>query len=299
MNFGLVGLGRMGGAMAQRLTAEGCKVVAWDHDRAVTQPLAVRGIEISRDARSIAKDSDIVISIISEDSGARRLFHGDEGFLSTDVTGKLFVEMSTLQPQTVRELAAAVEARGARLIDSPVLGSIPTVHDGKLLALVGGRGEDIERARVVHDRLTRRVIRMGHVGSGCAMKLAVNLAMAAYLQALSEGLSLGVREGLDLAQMLDVLSEAPTANAWLALKLNTLKGAMGETTMDIRTMRKDAMSAVAAGALAGLTMPVAAGALSALSAAVAGGWGELDVAELPRFFREAMVQTYPQRSADR
>jgi 3-hydroxyisobutyrate dehydrogenase len=258
------------------------------------QAHAAEGLRIARDASAVATESDIIISIISEDSGVRALFYGDRGFLSGVVTGKIFVEMTTLQPMTVRELAAAVEAKGARMVDSPVLGSIPTAREGKLLALVGGRAEDITRARMVHDHLTRRVVHMGPAGSGCAMKLAVNLGMAAYLQSLSEALSLGQKQGLDLALMLDILGEAPTANAWLAMKKEILKGAPGDMTMDIRTMRKDVMSAVATGALTGVAMPVSAGALSALSAAVASGWGDKDLAELPRFFRETMLQTYPQ-----
>jgi len=294
MKIGLVGLGKMGRAIARRLTSQGQALVVWDRDQNAVQAHAAEGQRIAPDARAVAAESDIIISIISEDSGVRVLFQGDRGFLSGDVTGKLFIEMTTLQPMTAREIASAAEAKGARMIDSPVLGSIPTAHEGKLLALVGGRLEDVVRARMVHDHLARRVVHMGPAGSGCAMKLAANLGMATYLQSLSEALSLGQKQGLDLALMLDVLGEAPTANAWLAMKKEILKGATGDMTMDIRTMRKDVMSAVATGALTGVAMPVSAGALSALSAAVASGWGDKDLAELPRFFRETMLQVYPQ-----
>ncbi len=294
MKLGLVGLGKMGSAIASRLKQRGHAPIVWDGNQDVVSAHAADGFKTGGSPREVAENSDIVISIISEDSGVRGIFLGKDGFLSTNVAGKLFIEMTTLQPMTVRELAAAVEAKSARMIDSPVLGSIPTVHDGKLFALVGGRPEDIEKARAVHDLLTRRVLRMGPIGSGSAMKLSVNLIMATYLQSLSEALSLGQKQGLDIALMLDVLGEAPTANAWLAMKKEILKGTPGDMTMDIRTMRKDVMSAVATGALSGVGMPVSASALSALSAAVAGGWGEKDLAELPRFFREAMLQSYSQ-----
>lgn len=292
MKVGVVGLGRMGCAIAQRLMAKGCDVVGWDRSQGARERSAGHNIRIAQDAATIAGECSFVISIITEDNGARELFHGSRGLLSADVAGKLFVEMSTLQPGTARELAIAVEASGARFIDSPVLGSIPTVREGKLLALVGGSPQDVEMARPVHEHLTRKVVHLGPVGSGDAMKLAVNLVMATYLQSLSEALALGQMQGLGIPQMLDVLSEAPTANSWLALKKDILKGGAGDITMDIRTMRKDVMSATATGALAGITMPVAAGALSALSAAVASNWGEQDLAQLPRFFRETMLQTY-------
>jgi 3-hydroxyisobutyrate dehydrogenase len=233
-----------------------------------------------------------VISIITEDSGVRKLFTGDAGFLEADVAGKLFIEMSTLRPATGRELAPQVAARGARLIESPVLGTIPSVRDGKLLALVGGEAGDVERARPVLEKLARRIVHLGGNGSGYAMKLAVNLGLGAYIEALAESLALGARHGLALDQMLDVLKEAPTATGWLAAKIPVLKGEQADVTLDLVTLRKDLMSAVATGTATGVPMPVAAGTLAALSAAVAAGEGRGDLAELARFVRDHMVQRY-------
>src|SRR5262249_61670067 len=97
------------------------------------------------------------LSIIPEDRGARHIFNGANGFLAGDVKGKLFIEMSTLQPMTARELTPLVEAKGARLIDSPVLGTIPQVKDGKLFALVAGPAEDLYTPSPVLEKMTRRI----------------------------------------------------------------------------------------------------------------------------------------------
>jgi len=292
MKIGLIGLGRMGGAMWRRLREQGFDVVAWDQDEAKARAEAVRGLPVAANAREVAERSDVVISIITEDHGVRKLFTGPGGFLGSDVAGRLFIEMSTLQPMTGRALAPLVEAKGARLIEAPVLGTIPSVREGKLLALAGGRPEDVERARVVLDKLTRRIVHMGPNGAGYAMKLAVNLGLGAYIQALSESLALGLKQGLALDQMLDVLKEAPTATGWLAAKVPVLKGEKADVTLDLRTLRKDLMSAVATGAASGVPMPVSAGTLAALSAAVAGGRGDGDLAELAQFVRDRMVQSY-------
>ena len=225
MKIGLVGLGRMGAAMSQRLREQGFDVVGWDQNQSTNDVLAKVGLRIAANARAVAAEAEIVISIITEDHGVRRLFTGPEGFLTADVEGKLFIDMSTLQPMTGREIAPIVEAKGARLIESPVLGTIPQVRDGKLLALVGGRTEDIERARPVLEKLTRRIVYMGPNGSGYAMKLAVNLGLGAYIQALAEALALGVKQGLALDQMLEVLQESSIASRWLANKVGVLKGA--------------------------------------------------------------------------
>src|ERR1700681_896831 len=292
MNLGLIGLGRIGAAMSQRLRDQGFGVVGWDHNAAATQAAAAAGLKIAAHARDVAAQSEIVISIITEDHGVRGIFNGPNGFLSGDVTGKLFIDMSTLQPMTGRELVPLVEAKGARLIESPVLGTIPQVRDGKLFALVGGRPEDLQRARPVLEKMTRRIAHMGPNGSGYAMKLAVNLGLGAYIQAVAESLALGMQQGLALDLMVDVLQESATACGWLKSKAEVLKGNRGDMTLDIRTLRKDIMSAVATGALTGVPMPLAAGTLASLSAAVDGDYGDGDLAELPKFFREAMLQKF-------
>jgi 3-hydroxyisobutyrate dehydrogenase-like beta-hydroxyacid dehydrogenase len=200
--------------------------------------------------------------------------------------------MSTLQPMTGRELAPLVEAKGALLIESPVLGTIPQVRAGTLFAMVGGRAEDLARGRVVLEKLTRRILHMGPHGAGYAMKLAANVGLGAYVQAIAESLALGAKQGLALEAMLDALSESATATGWLKAKTGVLKGEAGDMTLDIRTLRKDIMSAVATGALTGVPMPLSAGTLASLSAAVDGDYGAGDIAELPKFFRDAMLQNF-------
>ena len=292
MKVGIVGLGRMGAAISERLRSQDFEVVGWDQNAAANRKLAAGGLRIGANPCAVAAESEIVISSITEDNGARQIFTGPDGFLQADVNGKLFIEMSTLQPMTGRELAPLVEARGARLIEAPVLGTIPQVRAGTLFAMVGGRAEDLPRARRVLDKLTRRISHMGPHGAGYAMKLAANIGLGAYVQALAESLALGLRQGLDLEQMIDALQESATACGWLKAKAGVLRGEAAEMTLDIRTLRKDIMSAVATGALAGVPMPLSAGALASLSAAVDGDYGSGDIAELPKFFRDAMLQNF-------
>jgi 3-hydroxyisobutyrate dehydrogenase len=293
MNVGIVGLGRMGSAMAERLRGQGFDVVGWDHESAANARAIAAGLRVAANAREVAATSDVIISSITEDNGARRVFAGPDGFLQADVSGKLFIEMSTLQPTTGRELAPLVEAKGARLLEAPVLGTIPQVRAGTLFAMAGGDAEDLSRARPVLEKLTRRILHMGPAGCGYAMKLAANLGLGAYVQAVAESLALGLHQGLALDAMLDALQENATASPWLKAKAGVLRGDAAEMTLDIRTLRKDIMSAVATGALTGVPTPLASGALAALSAAAATDYAGRDIAELPRFFREALLQNFP------
>src|ERR1700733_3819329 len=267
MKLGIVGLGRMGAAISRRLRQQGFEVTGWDQNAKANEALAADGLRIAASARGVAAVSEIVISSITEDHGVRKIFPGPAGFLAGDVKDKLFIEMSTLQPMTGRELMPLVEARGAWLIEAPVLGTIPQVQAGTLFAMVGGKPEDLERAKPVLEKLTRRVVHMGPNGSGYAMKLAANLGLGAYIQAVAESLALGLKQGLALEQMVDVLQETATTCGWLKAKADVLKGATGDMTLDIRTLRKDIMSAVATGALTGVPLPLSAGTLASLSAA--------------------------------
>ena len=292
IKIGLVGLGRMGRAIYTRLTENGCEVMAWDRDERAMKSAAEHQVRLADSPRAAAAFGDVVISTITEDHGVRGIFNGANGFLSGDVKGKLFIEMSTLQPMTGRELAPTVTSAGARLIDSPVFGTIPHVKQGKLYAMVGGKPEDIERARPVLEKLAGKIAHMGPNGAGYAMKLAVNLGLASFVQTTAESLALGVREGLDLNQMIDILGEAPTANGWFAGKKGALKGDPADITLDLKTLRKDIMSVVATAAIGGQPMPLSSGVLASLSAAVANGWGDRDIGDLAKFFRDHMGQKF-------
>jgi 3-hydroxyisobutyrate dehydrogenase len=292
MNIGIVGLGRMGSRIAARLSEHGFAVTAWDRDATAVRQVEAAGVATAPDAASVAKAGELVITCVTEDHGAREVFTGAKGFFDVELSGKLFIEMSTLRPSTAHELAPMIGARGAQFIDSPVLGSLANVTVGTLQALVGGCDVDVARARPVLDTLARRVIHMGPVGCGYAMKLVANLGLAAYVQMLAESLALGEGQGLSLDVMLDVLSESTTANRWIATRRPILTGEANDVTLDIRTMRKDVMSALATGSQTDIPMPLAAGVLAAFSAAVASGWGDGDIGQMPRFSREAFVQRY-------
>jgi 3-hydroxyisobutyrate dehydrogenase len=292
MKVGLVGLGRMGRAIVARLKENGFEVTGWDRDDVAMKAGTDKGMTAAPHPRAVADSANVVISIITEDNGVKHVFRGKDGFLSGDVRGKLFIDMSTLQPMTGRELAPAVAAAGAKLIDSPVFGTIPHVLQGKLYAMVGGDAADLERARPVLEKLAGKIAHMGPNGAGYAMKLCINLGLAAFIQATSEALALGTREGLKLEQMLDIMSEAPTANGWFAGKKGALKGDPADVTLDLKTMRKDIMSMVATGAVNGMPMPLSAGMLASFSAAVAQGWGDKDIGDLAKFFRENMGQKF-------
>ena len=229
------------------------------------QAAADRQVRLADIPRAVAARAMIVISIITEDDGVRGLYCGADGFLSGDVGGKLFIEMSTLRPMTGRELAPLVEAAG-RATDR-VAGA--RHHPArcapvKLLALVGGKAEDLDRARPVLAKLTRRIEHMGPNGAGYAMKLAANLGLAACIQATGESLALGAARGSEPAADARRPERERDRQQLGGAQAGLLMGEPEDITLDIRTLRKDLMSVVATGAAVGAGLPLSASVLASL-----------------------------------
>ena len=132
---------------------------------------------------------------------------------------RVFVEMSTINPETTRKIAAVARDRGAMVVDAPVSGSVGPAREGKLLVLVGGEEADVERGRPVLSLFARRIVHVGPSGSGISMKVALQLPIYVYWQALGESLSIGARSGLTVSEMLALIADSPAALAMLKDKI--------------------------------------------------------------------------------
>jgi len=291
MRLAIAGLGRMGRAFATKLGAADAPVGVWNRTAGRTGQLP-HAIEAATPAALVA-DADIVLTSLTDDAAVETVYSGPDGLLAGPAAGRLFIEMSTIQPETVRAVAARAAAAGARLIDAPVAGGPAVVAAGQSLAFVGGAAEDVERARPILNRFCRKVAHMGPVGSGTVMKLVANLPIGVYFQALAEGLSLGLGHGLDLEAMLAVMVDSPGALAALPRKVPAILGQAGDVPFDIAGVRKDLLAMTAACHQAGVPSPAATGALSAYAGATAAGWGAKDFSTIISFWAEAVAGVAP------
>ena len=271
----------MGRAFATKIAAGGETVTVWNRT-----PGRAEGLAKAATPMDLVAAADIVLTSLTDDAAVEAVY---DSLLSGPVAGRLFVEMSTIRPETVRGIAARVEAAGARLIDAPVAGGPAVVAAAQSLAFVGGAPEDIDRARPVLASFCRKIAPMGPVGSGTVMKLVANLPIGVYFQALAEGLALGQSHGLDLEAMLGVMLDSPGALAALPRKVPAILGEGGDVPFDIAGVRKDLLAMTAACHRAGVPTPAATGALSAYAGATAAGWGAKDFATIIRFWAEAVA----------
>jgi 3-hydroxyisobutyrate dehydrogenase len=286
LKIGIAGTGRMGSAVAARLLGLGHEVIVWNRTAGKTKPLEAAGAKAAATPAQLAARSEIVITLLTDAAALDATYGGANGLLAGDVRGKLFIEMSTVRPEAEIALAAKVNARDAALVDCPVGGSVGPAKDGKLFGFAGGANADVARARPILDQLCRRVEHVGPVGAGARMKLAINLPLLVYWQALAEALSICAPLGIDPARMIDILADTSGGPNMLKTRgpviAATLQGKeTAPVTVDIETMRKDLRTMVEEARAMSRTLPLAARALECFDEAVRDGWGARDVTMLP------------------
>jgi 3-hydroxyisobutyrate dehydrogenase-like beta-hydroxyacid dehydrogenase len=291
--IGLAGLGRMGQALAGRLLAAGFPLAVCNRTRAKGESLVERGAAWAGSPSELAERSDIVLTILTDERAVEQTYLGANGLLAAAADGKLFVEMSTIRLATIHMLRPQIEARGARLVDAPVSGTVEPARQGQLLTLVGGESVDVERARPALETFSRRIVHMGPSGAGTLMKLALNMPMAIFWAGLAEAMAMGRQFGLDMEQMLDVYLDSPVALPALRMKAPLLLGAPHEVAFDITGVRKDLLAMVATGQDAGVPTPTGTAALALFAAATAAGYGERDLAFITEYMAELARKTFP------
>src|SRR5262245_40980429 len=145
MDVGIAGVGKMGAAIALRLMEVGHKVTVWNRSADKTKPLADAGAAVAASPAALAARSETIITILTDAPAIDVVYSGASGLLSGDVTGKLFIEMSTVQPATEVALAAKVRAKGAAMVECPVGGTTGPARQGQLVGLMGAEPADAER----------------------------------------------------------------------------------------------------------------------------------------------------------
>jgi 3-hydroxyisobutyrate dehydrogenase len=261
MHIGIAGVGRMGANMGLRLMETGSKLTVWNRSADKVKPLADAGAGVAKSPAELVAAVDAVITILTNAAAIDEVYHGPNGLLSGDVKGKLFIEMSTVPPEAQVALAGKVRAKGAAYVECPVGGSVVPARTGKLLGNMGAEPADAARARPILDQMCRRVLHAGPVGSGAVLKLAVNLPLMIYWQALGEQLAVCRDLKIDPADLLDFLSETSGAATVLKQRMPGIVAKLKKDPSDIKTFTldngiKDVNAMLEQGRKSGLELPL-------------------------------------------
>ncbi|MDB5638919.1 MAG: 3-hydroxyisobutyrate dehydrogenase [Bradyrhizobium sp.] len=281
MKIGVCGTGRMGSAIAQRLMSVGHEVGVWNRNSAKTKPLVDAGAKLFASPAELVEGNDVVIVMLLNDAATEAIYRAPNGILKSRLAGKFVIDMSTVRPDTMKSNGSSVLQQGAAFVECPVGGSTGPAKEGKLLGLVGGTKTDVARARPILEQLCRRTEHVGELGSGSMMKLAVNLPLLVYWQALGEALTICKPLNLPADRLIDILSDTsgtPTAMKGRGPAIAKVLGGapLGETAFGLNAAKKDLATAVQFGASIHAELPVTASALACYEEAEAAGLGDAD-----------------------
>jgi 3-hydroxyisobutyrate dehydrogenase len=271
----------MGSAIAQRLMSVGHEVGVWNRNSAKTKPLVDAGAKLFASPAELVEANDVVIVMLLNDAATEAIYRAPNGILKSRLAGKFVIDMSTVRPDTMKSNGSSVLQQGAAFVECPVGGSTGPAKEGKLLGLVGGTKTDVARARPILEHLCRRTEHVGELGSGSMMKLAVNLPLLVYWQALGEALTICKPLNLPADRLIDILSDTsgtPTAMKGRGPAIAKVLGGapLGETAFGLNAAKKDLATAVQFGASIHAELPVTASALACYDEAEVAGLGDAD-----------------------
>jgi 3-hydroxyisobutyrate dehydrogenase len=289
MKIGIAGTGRMGTAIAQRLLERGHQIRVWNRTVDNAHDARAAGAKWAPTLGELVNDSEVVISFLLDNEAVERVYLGTNGLLTGQVEGRLFIDMSTVSPGAHGRIAPAMASRGAAFVECAVSGSIPTARSGTLVGFAGGEASAFARAQPVLADLCRRVEHVGPLGAGERMKLAANLLLTVFWQALGEALLLVDLSTMDAARAIDLLADSNIGAGILRMRAPQIVAALsgatsGAAAFDVDTMRKDLRYMADEATARGGSLPLANRTLECFDRASREGKGGVDSVAYPAYW---------------
>ncbi len=273
---GFIGLGIMGRPMAGNLVEAGYHVRTYSRRPEAAAQLAGRGARAVPSVAACASGADIVITMLPDSPDVEAVVLGDDGVLANASPGLLLIDMSTVRPQTERDIATAASLAGARMLDAPVSGGEQGAINGALSIMVGGSDADFEEALPVLQALGTTIAHVGPVGAGQTVKAANQLLVGGIIELVSEALLLIEASGVDAEAAVKVLAGGLAGNRILDVKAPSMLARQFKPGFRIDLHHKDMGIVLTAAREAGLALPVTGLVSQLFVAARAQGLGSLD-----------------------
>jgi 3-hydroxyisobutyrate dehydrogenase-like beta-hydroxyacid dehydrogenase len=283
--IGVVGLGHMGGAMADRLLTAGHVVYGTSHTRERAETLIAHGLRWMDTPHAVAHAADVIITSIPDDDTLRTVASGPDGVLAGLRAGTTWLEMSTVSPAASRELAACVQKSNAALLDAPVSGSVPQVQAGTLSIMVGGDADAYDCVEPVLRELGTPT-HVGTNGQGLVLKLSINISLAVQMLAFAEGLQLATQSGIEPELALEVMANSPIGSPMLKARAPLVFDLPDEAWFTLGLVKKDVELARTVAQGLGLPLPTADRADEVLRLAHDLGYERRDLAAFFRVLQE-------------
>ncbi|HET7850641.1 MAG TPA: NAD(P)-dependent oxidoreductase [Pseudolabrys sp.] len=293
MKLGFVGLGAMGQLIVPRLLAARHTVTGWNRSREKATALIQQGMRFAETPREVAQESEIVFSIVTDSIAVKAVALGANGIVSGLHKGGIYVDMSTIEPDASREIAAEFVKAGSIMLDGPLSGSPVTVVQGNASIMIGGDEAAFERAKPVLLAIGPKVTRIGGNGLACQMKIAINLLLMVEVIAFGEAVALAEKGGVAREVALDAILKSVAASPVLGYRGSfILEGQMPEVPLaDVTLQQKDMLLALNLGRRLGSPVPLAAAANEMMNACRGLGIDHKDFVAAHEVYRRLGGQT--------
>jgi len=274
--------------MAATIGRAGFPTIVWSRDRTKAERVATStGARVADTAADAAAQADVVISSLADDEAVRDVYLGPAGVVAGILPGKVAVDTSTVCPDTIVVVGAAVDGTGAGFLDCPVSGDVSRVEAGALTIMVGGEPALLERVRPVLDALAARIIHVGSRGAGSSTKLAVNALVHGINVALSEAVVLAEKAGVDRATAYEVFASGAGGAPYVHYKRDAFMDPDGApVAFSIDLVAKDLDLITSLGRSLGAPMPQAEAGLDIVRRAIDHGFGARDLSAIAAFLRD-------------
>ena len=253
--LGFIGLGNMGSRIAQRLLDHGYQLAVYDLNNRQTEAIAARGGIVAKSLFALVRTADVILSCLTNDAAVISVYTGPEGVFAGAKPGTVVLEMSTISPETSRDLHRVGSERGIEVLDVAISGSTPAAEQGILTLLAGGNRELFSAAEPIFQSIAKQYFLLGDSGSGTAMKLVVNTLLGVGMQAIAEAVVLGEKAGLDRERLLEVLSKTAVVAPAHIGKLARVAANDYSPQFPLRLMNKDFELILKAAAKTHVSMP--------------------------------------------
>ncbi|HJV35523.1 NAD(P)-dependent oxidoreductase [Geomonas sp.] len=274
--YGFLGLGIMGSAMAKNLLKAGFNVTVWNRSQDKCCELAALGATVAATPAEVTASCQITIAMLADPAAAHAVCFGAQGALEGIGEGRGYVDMSTVDAVTAKEIGKAITAKGGAFLEAPVSGSKKPAEDGTLIILAAGDRPLYDKTLPLFEKMGKKILFLGEVGRGADMKLIVNMVMGGMMAIFCEGLALAGKAGLSSADLLDVLDSGALANPMFKLKGAQITQGSFPPAFPLKHMQKDLRLAVALGDSLAQPLHAAAAANETFKKARALGLGGQD-----------------------
>ena len=286
MKVAFIGLGTMGAAMAFNILNAGHELTVHNRTREKEAELAIAGADRAASPKEAATGAEVIIICVSDTPDVETVILGANGVIHGAQPGAVVVDMSTISPTVTRRIAEVLGNKGIRMIDAPVSGGSEGAQKGTLSIMMGGESDDVKRVEPVLQAMGKTITHLGPIGAGQLTKAINQIIVAGTYWSVAEGMTLGVKAGLDMEKVVQAVGGG-AAGSW-GLTSRSANMIKNEYPLGFRVKlhQKDLNIALEVARELGVTLPVTAYVQQVESGLIARGYGDEDVSAMARSIRE-------------